>query len=134
MAKHDVQRRLAAMALAAAALICAAAAAPVARAEGDAAAGEKVFKRSCAFCHSLDATTKKQGPHLDGLIGRQAGSVSGFAYSKGLAQSNITWSPETLDTYLAAPRKLVPDTKMAVGLPNAKDRQDLIAYLGSLAR
>jgi cytochrome c len=132
MATHDLQRRFGAMALAAAVLVSAAAAARAVRAEGDAAAGEAVFKRSCAFCHSLDPAAKKQGPHLDGLIDRPAGSVAGFNYSPALAQSGIVWSAETLDAYLAAPTRRVPGTRMSVGVPSEKNRADLIAYLMSI--
>jgi cytochrome c len=132
MTKHSLPRRPAAILLAAAALIGAAAAAPAARAEGDAAAGETVFKRSCAFCHSLDPAAKKQGPHLDGLIGRPAGSVAGFNYSPALAQSGIVWSADSLDAFLAAPTRRVPGNKMSVGVPSEKNRADLIAYLLSI--
>jgi cytochrome c len=132
MARHHLHRAPAAIALAAAALLGAAAVASPARAEGDAAAGEAVFKRSCAFCHSLDPAAKKQGPHLDGLIGRSAGSVAGFNYSPALAQSGIVWSAETLDAFLAAPIRRMPGTKMSVGVPSEKNRADLIAYLLSI--
>ena len=45
-------------------------------AEGDAAKGEKVF-RKCKACHVADAEKNKVGPHLVGIIGRKAASVEG---------------------------------------------------------
>ena len=47
----------------------------------DAAAGEKVFG-VCKTCHQIGETAKNAvGPVLNGLIGRKAGSVPGFAYT-----------------------------------------------------
>jgi cytochrome c len=41
-----------------------------------------------------------------------------------------TWTYEELDAFLASPRTHVPGTKMTfAGLPNPKDRADLIAWL-----
>ena len=65
------------LAAAAAALIAAAAPAVA----GDAAAGEKVFKK-CAACHAVGAGAKnKVGPVLTGVVGRNVASVEGFKYS-----------------------------------------------------
>ena len=51
-------------------------------ADGDVAAGEKVFKK-CAVCHTIDGSTKKKaGPTLDGIFGRAAATVEGYKYSK----------------------------------------------------
>jgi cytochrome c len=40
-------------------------------AAGDAAEGEKAFKR-CAACHSLEAGKNKVGPSLHMIVGRKA--------------------------------------------------------------
>ena len=97
-------------------------------AEGDAAKGEKVYKK-CKTCHSLEAGKNKAGPHLNGVIGRSAGSVEGFKYSKALAESGLVWDEATLDSYLAKPKELVPKTKMSFGLKKETDRQNVIAYI-----
>lgn len=97
-------------------------------AEGDAAKGEKVYKK-CKTCHSLEAGKNKVGPHLNGVIGRAAGSVEGFKYSKALAESGLVWDEATLDSYLAKPKELVPKTKMSFGLKKEADRQNVIAYI-----
>ena len=103
-------------------------------AEGDAAAGEKVYKK-CKTCHSLEAGKNKLGPNLAGIFGRQAGSVEGFKYSAAMASSGIVWDEATLDAFLAKPKDVVPKTKMAfAGLKKEVQRQDLIAYLKEAAQ
>ena len=44
----------------------------------DAKKGERVFKR-CAACHNVDTDKNKVGPHLMGIIGREAGAVDGLS-------------------------------------------------------
>jgi Raf kinase inhibitor-like YbhB/YbcL family protein len=73
-----------------------------------------------------------QGPLLAGVIGRAAGSVASFGYSKALRASGLTWDAATLDQFLSRPSLLVPGTNMPLPVPNLEDRQDLIAYLGTL--
>ncbi len=100
---------------------------------GDVAMGEKVFKK-CKSCHVVDKEKNKTGPHLVGLFGREAGSVESFKkYSKAMKASGIIWDAETLDGYLANPKKYLKGTKMAfAGLKKEKDRQNIIAYLESM--
>ncbi len=57
--------------------------------------GEKVF-RQCKACHSLEAGKKGVGPSLSGLIGRQSGTVEGFAYSPAMKAAYLTWIDENL--------------------------------------
>lgn len=100
---------------------------------GDAAKGEKIFKK-CKSCHVVDAEKNKTGPHLVGLIGREAGSVESYKkYSKAMKDSGIIWNAETLDGYLTNPKKYLKGTKMAfAGLKKEQDRQNIIAYFDSL--
>ena len=117
-----------------AAVVLAIIAASPALAEGDAAAGEKVYKK-CKTCHSLEAGKNKLGPNLAGIFGRQAGSVEGFKYSAAMASSGIVWDEATMDAFLAKPKDVVPKTKMAfAGLKKEVQRQDLIAYLKEAAQ
>jgi cytochrome c len=105
------------------------AAAGTARADGDAARGEKRFEE-CATCHTVERGLNNVGPSLFGLIGRKAGEIAEFRYSPALKKSGLTWTPQTLDTFIADPQKQVPGNRMPfAGMPDAGDRADLIAYL-----
>jgi cytochrome c len=105
------------------------AAAGMARADGDAARGEKKFEE-CAACHKIAPGEDNVGPSLHGVFGRKAGTLTDFRYSPALKRSGITWTPQTLDTFLADPQKVVPANRMPyAGLADASDRTDLIAYL-----
>ena len=105
------------------------AAAGAARADGDAARGEKQFVE-CATCHTLERGVNNVGPSLFGLFGRKAGDVADYRYSPALKKSGITWTPQTLDSYIADPQQQVPGNRMPyAGLPDAAARADLIAYL-----
>ncbi len=117
-------RRNEACALAAALLVSSLS---LARAEGDPAKGEEIYRR-CQGCHSIDRN--RIGPMHKGLFGRTAGTVPGFSYSDAMRNSGIVWSEQTLDQFLQGPRKMVPGTKMTyAGVPDAQERADLIAYL-----
>lgn len=97
----------------------------------DAAHGQTVFK-ACAACHANDHTNRT-GPGLQGILGRTAGTVSGFRYSRAMKQSGIVWDEKSLDAYLTAPQKAIPGNVMPFsGLKNERDRADLIAYLATL--
>ena len=110
-----------------------AAAAGVAHADGDAARGEKKFEE-CAACHKVERSEDSVGPDLHGVFGRKAGTLADFRYSPALKRSGLTWTPETLDAFLADPQKTVPANRMPfAGMPDPADRADLIAYLRGLS-
>ena len=91
--------------------------------------GKKVFKK-CVACHSLQEGKNKMGPHLNNLVGRKAGSVEGYKYSKAMKNSGVVWNEESLDKFLTKPRKFIPKTKMAFrGIKNKSLRDDLISFL-----
>ncbi|MCA1978654.1 MAG: c-type cytochrome [Thiobacillus sp.] len=94
---------------------------------GDPKAGEAVYAR-CLACHAL--AYNRTGPKHCGLLGRRAGSVPGFNYSKAMQSTKWVWNPKTLDRFLANPLKAVPGTSMGYdGVKDAQERRDLIAYL-----
>jgi cytochrome c len=100
-----------------------------ARADGDAARGEKRFEE-CATCHTTERGVNNVGPSLFGLFGRKAGEVADFRYSPAMKKSGITWTPQTVDSFVADPQKDVPGNRMPfAGMPDAGERADLIAYL-----
>ena len=100
----------------------------------EAAKGKKVFNK-CKICHSLKKGKKMLGPSLHGFIGRTAGTVKGFRYSKAMKKSGVVWDDKTLDTFLTKPEKFVPGTKMKFrGLKKKTDRDNLIAYLKEAAK
>lgn len=97
----------------------------------DAAHGKAVFK-ACAVCHAIDQANHV-GPGLGGVIGRTAGTGSGFRYSNAMKSSNIIWDAKVLDAFLESPQKVVPGNRMPyAGLKNPTDRTDLAAYLATL--
>ncbi|MCG8695880.1 MAG: cytochrome c family protein [Minwuiales bacterium] len=98
-------------------------------ADGDAAKGKKVYNK-CKACHVVDAEKNRVGPHLKGLIGRMAGTVEGYKYSKANKESGITWTEQVLFEYLENPKKYMKGTKMAFpGLRKEQDRWNVIAYI-----
>ena len=113
----------------------------IAFAEGDAEKGKKVFKK-CKSCHYADKEKKKVGPHLVGIIGRAAGSVEGFKYSKADGKGMVAkaaeignWDEAKLDMFLTNPKKyLGGKSKMSLRLKKPQQRADVIAYLKSLAQ
>jgi cytochrome c len=102
-------------------------------AQGDAAAGEKVFAH-CAPCHSTKPGENKFGPSLAGVFGRKSGTEPGYNYSSAMKGLNITWDEANLDAWLQGPGKFVRGTKMIYSVPEEKDRQDVIAYLKMLPK
>ena len=91
--------------------------------------GKKVFKK-CAACHSLKEGKNKIGPSLYKLLGRKAGSVEGYKYSKAMKNSGVVWDEESLDKFLTKPRKFIKKTKMLFrGIKKKSLRDDIISYL-----
>jgi cytochrome c len=85
----------------------------------------------CKTCHNVaQGGGSMTGPDLYGVFGRKAGTSPGFAYSDGVKALGITWDAGTIDKWITNPHAMVPGTKMTyIGMSNAKDRTDLVAYL-----
>ena len=94
------------------------------------AEGAKVFKK-CAACHSISqGGGNKIGPALWGVIGRKAGSVSDYKYSKAMAAYSKPWSFEEMNGFLLKPKDWIKGTKMSfAGLKNANERAAVILYM-----
>ena len=100
----------------------------------EAAKGKKGFNK-CKICHSLKKGKKKIGPSLYGVMGRKAGTLKGFRFSKAMKKSGVVWDDKSLDAFLTKPKKFVPGTKMRfAGIKKQKDRDNLIAYLKEAAK
>lgn len=97
---------------------------------GDAEAGAKVFKR-CKACHQVGPDAKNGvGPSLNGIVGRASATLPDYNYSPAMKNAALVWDEPTLTTYLRAPRKLVPGTRMTfAGLKKDQDIANAIAYL-----
>jgi cytochrome c len=123
----------------------------VAIAQGNAEEGKDVF-RKCGSCHKIGPDAKNStGPLLNGVIGRQAGTAEGYAYSElnsAAGKNGLVWTDALVLQYLADPtpflKKFLTDkgqpalaegaTKMVFKLPDEADRQNVIAYLKTFAK
>ncbi len=94
--------------------------------------GQKVFKK-CSACHMIASDGKNMiGPNLWSVIGRQAGSVGDYKYSKAMIAYGKEWSFEEMNAYLIKPQAYIKGTKMAfAGLRKEKDRASVILYMNS---
>jgi len=104
---------------------------------GDATRGRAFFQISCAVCHSPvlgpdNTVLAKQGPSLVGVVGRPAGSLPYFNYTKAIRESGFTWDPATLYRFLANPMEVVPGTTMPIPVADPGNRADVVAYLATL--
>ena len=99
---------------------------------GDLNHGEKVFKK-CSACHQIAAGGKNMiGPNLWSVIGRSAGTVSDYKYSKAMVAYGKEWTFEEMNSYLIKPQAYIKGTKMAfAGLRKEKDRASVILYMNS---
>ena len=94
--------------------------------------GKMIFKK-CAACHSASkGGGNKIGPALWGVIGRKAGSINDYKYSKAMSELDKPWNFEEINTFLIKPKDYVKGTKMAyAGLKKEKDRASIILYLNN---
>jgi cytochrome c len=117
--------------LAAAGVVCL----PLAAAAQDAGRGKELFAQ-CVACHSVTLAPNAAGPHLAGLFGRKAASVDDFVYSPPMRRASFTWTEELLDRFLADPQSepFRGNRMPFAGMPDAKARADLIAYLKEATR
>ena len=101
-------------------------------AKADPQKGASVAKK-CLACHTFEkGAPNKVGPNLWGVLGRDKGAVSGFAYSTNFKKMQGPWTPEELSKFLSNPKGMVPGTSMAfIGLSRPNERADVIAYLNS---
>jgi hypothetical protein len=93
--------------------------------------GKAVFRERCGLCHG-QIGEGGQGPSLRGIAGRKAGGDPRFGYTQALSSAPLTWDATTLDRFLAAPRDVVPGTKMVLAVNDPAERKAIIGYLLAL--
>lgn len=95
-------------------------------------AGSRAFQR-CAACHALGPGQEDlAGPGLQGVVGRRAGSLPGFAYSDAMraaGRAGLVWDRPTLERYLVDPEAVVPGTTMPFQGGPAGERAAVIDFL-----
>ncbi len=94
--------------------------------------GAKLYKKHCKVCHTLGkGEPARQGPNLWGVVGRPAGSVLGFKYSKAIKAADITWTREHLDAWLTDPKALIPGSVVLYKQKDPEIRQKIIAFVAA---
>lgn len=90
--------------------------------------GAAVFQANCASCHSLRGDSGV-GPHLDGVMGREVGSVRGFNYSAALRETGDDWNADRLARYVRDPQSTYDGSRMAATPLPEGDMEALTAFL-----
>lgn len=99
----------------------------------DPARGRELFAL-CQACHTTNGENGV-GPTLQGVIGRKAGALAEFRYSPAMRRATVVWDAASLDRFMADPQEVVRGNRMPFdGVPEARDREDIAAYLEQAAR
>jgi cytochrome c2 len=71
------------------------------------------------------------GPHLRGIVGRQAGSVPGYTYSSTLLKNlqGMEWNEAALNVWITNPQAWVPGVFMYYKQKDPEVRRKIILYL-----
>ncbi len=93
--------------------------------------GQTLFESRCVACHSLDAN--RVGPALRTVFGRKAGTAPDFDYSPALAAATHRWNRRLLLAWLTDPEQVAPGQRMGYRVEEAKDREDIVAFLSANA-
>lgn len=103
----------------------------ISRAQQGSDQGKQLFEKRCTGCHSLD--NNKEGPHLRGVYGRQAGTAPNFNYSTALKSAHFVWDDQRLEKWLTDTDSVVEDNNMDFHVPKADERAAIIQYLKLLS-
>ena len=71
------------------------------------------------------------GPNLRGVVGRPAGSVEGYSYSKTMMATlkGMVWNEAALNVWITNPQAWVPGVYMFYKQPDPEIRRKIILYL-----
>ena len=71
------------------------------------------------------------GPPLAGVIGRTAGTFSGYTYSKSFLQKmdGVAWDEAKLDTWIKSSQTMVPGSYMFYSMKKPELRSRIVEYL-----
>lgn len=94
--------------------------------------GRRLFQR-CASCHTVGPNAVNGfGPQLNGIVGRKAGSVAGYAFSPALRASRIVWDERTLAAFIRDSDKVVPGNRMRFfSFMSEKQALEIVAFLAA---
>lgn len=101
-------------------------------ATGDPTRGKEVFEKRCTGCHAMEQN--REGPKLQGIVGRTSGTAPGYTYSTELKKAALRWDAGSLDKWLTDPDTLVPGNNMEFHVNSAQERRDLIQFLAEQGR
>ncbi len=91
----------------------------------------KALYQTCAACHT--ERPDALGPSLKGVVGRKSAALDDFRYSNPMKRANLVWDDQNLRDYIKDPQAKVKGNRMPFGgLDDAKDVDDIIAYLKTL--
>ena len=93
-------------------------------------AGRIMYQYRCRSCHSDTGTNPSYGPPLKKIIGRKAGSVVGFNYSKALANADFVWDEDKLREWIKNNKEMMPGTRMRhVGITDPAEQSFILEYI-----
>lgn len=103
-------------------------------AKADPARGQVLFA-ACAACHDVGSISSRTGPSLKGIIGRPAGALSDFRYSRAMSQSGIIWTDDNISKFINYPQGFIRGNRMPFsGILSSDDRNDIVDYLKNISR
>lgn len=95
--------------------------------------GKALFGRNCGVCHVVSKSEPlRQGPYLQGVVGRKAGKIENFPYSNGLKAATFDWTPERIDQWITDPQSVIADSYMMYKQADPAIRSSIIGYLVTL--
>ncbi len=102
--------------------------------DGDPMSGQLLFNNACRTCHTTREGDNRLGPHLYKIIGRKAGSLPNYGYSRAMRSADFIWDKAKLNRFIANPDEIVAGNNMKPygGLASSDDRAKVIAFLLSL--